>query len=133
MTGGAIPQTVFEIIDNTDRNSIEFESVNHRAMYCKIITCEENSNQYKPFEIEGIPLDSSWLERAGFDKNRRKEISTIDDIQIELITPGSSIDFIEVYLRWDYVRHYLTNKVQYVHQLQNLYFALTGKELEFRK
>ena len=50
-------QTVFEILDNTDRGKIK------QAGYEHLILCEENGNQYKPIEIQGIQLTEAWLRR----------------------------------------------------------------------
>jgi hypothetical protein len=58
--------TVFDISDNTRRNQIEFKSEEHKRMYSHLITVEENGNQYKPFEIEGIPLTEKILKNASF-------------------------------------------------------------------
>ena len=91
-----------------------------------------NNNNY----ITSIILTKEWLLMLGFKYNRinnfGKEYSkTMDD---------GFIFYIE--LRCDYVC-YITGennngeweilaKIQYVHQLQNIYFALTGKELNLR-
>lgn len=80
-------------------------------------------------DIEPIPLTPEWLERMGFVKNTREEW---DGPKIEL----------EHSLEWFTIKGYgpdsfmlmgsewTTGKpFQFVHQLQNLYFALTGEEL----
>ena len=86
-------------------------------------------NNFKP-----IPLTEEWLLRLGFDissssgyniKNNGIEIDIwfnddglINDIQI------SSTNISGAYPN---IKHF-----QYVHQLQNLYFALTNEELQIK-
>jgi len=71
-----------------------------------------------------IPITEEWLLRFGFDNIGVKELPNKSHLQITNNFIGSVIfnplktDFIE-----------LTEHVQYIHQLQNLYFALTGEEL----
>jgi hypothetical protein len=78
--------------------------------------------------IEPIPLTEEWLLRFGFIRDN-KEILSLKENENEFIF------FLEG-------NHVIIDKQQgqqlsgisidceYVHQLQNLYFALTGKELE---
>jgi hypothetical protein len=70
-------------------------------------------------ELKPIPLTEEWLLRFGFDK----PFKTVGDFE-----------------RWQKGEFRLLNgkllplsnvEIQHVHQLQNLYFALTGEELEF--
>lgn len=75
-----------------------------------------------------IPLTTEWLERAGFIKEMYDE-----EVWYELFygpwifLQGDKNGFTEVTIEGfeDSLR------VKYVHQLQNLYFALTGEELIF--
>jgi hypothetical protein len=65
-----------------------------------------------------IPLTEEWLLKFGFKNNRLGLfdcIKVVEDI-------GFHIYFIQRHLK----------EVQYVHQLQNLYFALVGEELTFK-
>lgn len=125
MIGGQMVQTVFEIIDNTDRNRIQFESAEHKEMYRVIVTCEENRNQYKPFEMEPIPLDESWLLRFGF--TRCTDNTSWHEFKSLAVSASGAIS-IAHRNAWNNA----STKVQYVHQLQNIYFALTGEELELK-
>lgn len=66
-----------------------------------------------------IPLTEEWLLEFGFKNNRLGLfdcVKVVDDI-------GYHIYFIGKHLK----------EVQYVHQLQNLYFALIGEELTIIK
>jgi len=68
---------------------------------------------YKP-----IPLTEKWLLKFGFDKEIRSELWFRPDFWVQemLLLPGSF--------------YHNGLEIKYVHQLQNLYFALTGEELE---
>ena len=73
-------------------------------------------------DVEPIPLTEDWLERFGFeysDLNGDSGLWKIPPFQIY----GKYNQFI-----YDYELD-----VNYVHQLQNLYFALTGEELKQNK
>ena len=72
--------------------------------------------------IKPIPLSEDWLLKFGFDN------SLVKDIYLAL---GYNVIHDEGKY---YFRHYgLTKEVEYVHQLQNLYFALTGEELTIKE
>lgn len=80
-------------------------------------------------ELEPIPLTEEWLVRAGFSLTVSATYST-----------GGKVDF-NVYFKDGFTYNsiqncwwfngVLPNQPKYLHQLQNLYFALTGEELEF--
>lgn len=81
--------------------------------------------------LSGIPLTEEWLTKAGFKpwgkydylwKKGRNHACTI--IQEEEFKGGKE---------WFELRGVKNGHViiEYVHQLQNLYFALTGEELKF--
>ena len=70
-------------------------------------------------ELYPIPLTEEWLLRFGFENNRLGLfdcIKVVEDI-------GFHIYFIQRHLK----------EVQYVHQFQNLYFALIGEELKMKE
>lgn len=86
-------------------------------------------------DLRPIPLTKEWLERFGFERNESKMYDGHLDVwyiykydgnimfNTELVTDG---EIIIQFRRFPIV-------VKYVHQLQNLYFALTGEELEFKE
>jgi hypothetical protein len=80
------------------------------------------NNYYKP-----IPLTEEWLVKFGFMKFKRGyKLKNFG----QFIIMGDKLAFypagiLDAMFRWDLL--------QYVHQLQNLYFALTGNELEITK
>lgn len=73
--------------------------------------------------VKPIPLTEEWLLKFGFEEDR-SEINTLKkgrfklEAMIKIITSGE--------LRSFYYKHI---SVKHVHQLQNLYFALTNYEL----
>lgn len=81
-----------------------------------------------------VPLTEEWLLRLGFYLNDRGHEKQY----------GPPHDWSPCYIYWDklsgfcfqfenYQLNYEDIKVEYVHQLQNLYFSLTGKELEIKE
>lgn len=89
----------------------------------------------EPYDlIDPIPLTEEWLEKFGFEFEKPKSklstakwhIKNLDEnnkigvnLQVQLFSIGEGVDWI------------FPMKIEYLHQLQNLYFALTGIELEF--
>ena len=88
-------------------------------------TPEHNGLSINNKHVSVIDITENWLKKAGFRLNYDRwhfpsdsyfEISLIDSEYVLTINEGE----------------YETNtKVKYVHQLQNLHFALTGEELFF--
>ena len=67
-----------------------------------------------------IPLTEEWLFKFGFERNGKK----LTFWKIDLVEDEEGI------FSFDEARIYID--VKYVHQLQNLYFALTGEELTLK-
>ena len=87
--------------------------------------------QFYPYkEVEPIPLTEEWLMRFGFDKvlprNDKMYYRLNDDFVIEennvFLLGDDAFEMLK-----------LRRKIKYVHQLQNLYFALTGEELTIKE
>jgi hypothetical protein len=91
----------------------------------------QNGNVY----LSPIPITEEWLKRFGFKiyddcyaaidlrgRYNRKLIICLDEHNIWCIAPSMN-DF--------YTDDYFTDDIElpYIHQLQNLYYALTGQEL----
>jgi hypothetical protein len=80
-------------------------------------------------EFEPIPLTEEWLKRLGlkyqFDSDTYEINFKYDcnKIIVDLFTKHVCVD---TGLNSIYIEH-----IKFVHQLQNLYFALTGKELTY--
>ena len=136
-------QTVLSIIDNTKNGKIKvcadcpddvphFKNENHRLMYSHLILCEENGNQYKPFEIEGEPLTEEWLKKFSFYEGAEHYYINASNNQVRplkiLIRISESGFYISL---WDESEEIVIfeGKKYYVSQLQNLYFAHKGEEL----
>jgi hypothetical protein len=86
----------------------------------------DGAYKYPPIDeiFEPIPLTEEWLLKFGFDIYEDPFHYFID------IGNGEIPEYFNV---WYYDNYYDANecnaKLYYVHQLQNLYFALTGNEL----
>ena len=79
-----------------------------------------------------IPLTEEWLLKFGFDY-----IRNINEYHNRKINEGAYYlkPVGDVYDHW-YLYHktkMITSNIQHVHQLQNLYFVLTGEELTLIK
>ena len=78
-------------------------------------------------ELEPMPLTEEWLFKFGFEYNN----STYEWYD------KSAVFFIQMnYLGFDLIAKFKNERIKeikYVHQLQNLYFALTNEELELKK
>lgn len=77
-------------------------------------------------DIEPIPLTSEWLERLGFEIHANKSTDRYWRDQYLYSEGGLFIHF-----SMDEGDKFVPCK--YAHQLQNLYFALTGTELEVKQ
>ena len=77
--------------------------------------------------IKPIPLTEEWLLNFGFEKSEIS--STIDSWHNHSMAVNtyskSKVDY--YWLRW--YQHNKSSRIKYVHELQNLYYALTKKEL----
>ena len=89
----------------------------HVFTYMKV-----NYNIFKP-----IPLTEEWLIKFGFKK---------EGLYYKIQIYGDGIpSYIGINVGYGYAEllrnynHYINSKCEYVHQLQNLYFALTNEEL----
>jgi len=80
---------------------------------------EKADNIYLSCVINPIPLTAEWLKKFGFEQETGVMAYEKEGVTIVYETVA---DFYRFYPR--------TNKIEYIHQLQNLYYALTGKELE---
>jgi hypothetical protein len=70
-----------------------------------------------------IPLTQEWLLKSGFQRRQIKDLICYKTNQLELYQYASN--------NFKIFFEYADGEVElkYVHQLQNLYFALTGEEL----
>ena len=81
---------------------------------------------YKVKDIEPIPLTEEWVLRFGFNKVSVDEITAYHKHDFRLSKTGGDGFYTATY-RGEFLVF-----IKKVHQLQNLYFALTGDELEIK-
>jgi len=89
-------------------------------------------------DISGIELTEEWLVKFGFNEDIIFAGSMISKKlhysprynKKEIII---SVQFDEFENTNKFILLYYHTKIEYVHQLQNLYFALTGEELELKQ
>jgi len=79
------------------------------------------NGHYKEARFEPIPLTEEWLLKFGFRKISNVRYSKAGFTP--LITKGKN----------EYYATHVNYGVKSVHQLQNLYFVLTGKELTIKE
>jgi hypothetical protein len=79
-----------------------------------------------------IPITEEWLIKFGFQKIAHKiDIFEKERIRVWLGSRGSCLCYL---IEEDTTTaHYISNTFEYIHQLQNLYFALTGEELKLHE
>lgn len=79
--------------------------------------------------LEPIPLTEEWLIKFGFewDKSQKDYYINIEEDNQICINLKEQVFYIGCGFEWGAVK----GKSKYVHQLQNLYFALTGEELKY--
>jgi hypothetical protein len=80
------------------------------------------------WSIEPIPLTEEWLLKLGFEKQKGKiDIFEKSRLRIWIGARGQSLCYLVEENTTS--AHYIPNSLEHVHQLQNLYFALTGIDL----
>ena len=93
-----------------------------------------NSNRLKngdSIAFKPIPLTEEWLIRFGFSKSKLSLYTILMGNTIFSISPPFKLGEWQCDYVWLYDEYRFT-KIKYVHQLQNLYFALIGEELTIK-
>lgn len=108
-------------------NYVEFADsvykVNHHTF--SILAREKENHKYKP-----IPLTEEWLLKFGCVESHKGE----DFVNYWNQGKDFSIDIVDGEIfNYRLYERYRTKSITYVHQLQNLYFALTGEELTIKQ
>lgn len=108
-------------------NYVSIPDRNDPATVEQIMKHEITVNEFGRFfnlkHIDPIPITEDWLIRLGFKKG---------DPTPHAI--GYFIDRFGIHYHFKECNWYSwTANIKYVHQLQNLYFAITGKELELKQ
>jgi len=93
---------------------------------------EGSENGYYEMNPSPIPLTEEWLERFGFEKT----YSELSYCEYDLGKIGVEINSDKLTVSYNYgsdVEWVNFNHIKHVHQLQNLYHALTGEELTIKE
>lgn len=106
------------------------EERDFEQIYCE---CLESFEWFFKDNYCGIPLTEELLLKCGFEK-KDKEWYLFPSPEIQIIVLNddkyNGVMFYTRTIHTDYTPIYCTKHINNVHQLQNLYFALTGQELE---
>lgn len=92
---------------------------------------ENYFGEWKAFSndaIEPIPLTPEILEKAGFEDVKYAWKLEVKDSGFIVMHNNDKASFVTG--DYDELGFQLKYEIKYLHQLQNIYFALTGKELE---
>jgi hypothetical protein len=121
------------------RTDVIFEVVEIRSFDVAAVNagdapaCVENWPEFKYSEIAGIPLTPEILECAGFEKDDthigRPHYFHPGTMLFELATKWPSGRFRAIRKAGNFDGVIIGERIDYLHQLQNLYFAMTGEEL----
>jgi len=86
----------------------------------------EDGNENVLNEVEPIPLTEEWLLKFGFDEDMRLFEAPHLDKNITVAKDNDG--------NWEFCNDaWWLRDIKHVHQLQNLYFALTGNELTIKE
>ena len=85
---------------------------------CRVEHYDISSAYFNPDMYKPIPLTEGWLLKFGFEKK-----IGWDDLIYHVKNNVDLYEFLSGYEYYDF-------HIKHVHQLQNLYFALTGEELK---
>lgn len=114
-TKGGLNGTVLIIDGFVNHITLEMPEVDYERFDCELS------------ELNPIPLTAEWLEKFGFEK----ETKYFDDFRAKI-----RLDFRNPYYAARIKRNnswsYFSN-LFYVHQLQNLFFSLSGSELTIKE
>jgi hypothetical protein len=116
--------------DSTDWIHIEVNAMDIRNL------CD-NPDRFNDLTMP-IDLDEEWLLKAGFIRDVHLEILENNNLKQYMIGDRSSVNFFRICYHpiGGYTFSFRGTpiaKLSYVHQLQNLIFALSGEELTFNK
>lgn len=131
--------TVGEIL-SINTNLDRFKSGDDKGKFIYTVNMKDQwgniRNEEQLIDIEPIPLTEEWLLRFGFDDSEYKEGYTGVDYKTNLImdfvlTKPNFMGEWQNYYTYDLGQHRFV-ALHYVHELQNLFFAVTTTELELK-
>lgn len=92
-----------------------------------IVKIHDNTSSFYVGDcLKPIPLTEEWLLKFGFERTDQEDNSNDDWIWLFYQKDKIYIDGSDLTIE---TASGIVIKIEYVHQLQNLYFALTGEEL----
>jgi hypothetical protein len=110
--------------------------VNEILQDCFYVHDGESSLKSEWFDIQPIPITEEWLLKFGFKQNLDKwfEVNYFTDCTLSAEKMGILINLCSnrcaiLDTDTDQQSAMTANRIYYIHQLQNLYFALAGEEL----
>jgi hypothetical protein len=131
---GNLINGIYHAYDDGINDDIQNETI------CKVVTLDASGNGDYPIyvysdediehfsDFEPIPLTEEWLIKFGF--SREAKIGG-DGIEFR-VYHFDVLTFNTNHLWWYKCQPMNDTPLEYVHQLQNFYFALTGKELTLK-
>lgn len=114
----------YHVEDNHDGDHDVINTIDYEDLRILFGNSDEN---YKP-----ITLTELWLKQFGFVKEK---LFYIKGVHQELFSGLMKFKYDKLLGKWrfDVGSYKDITRVEYVHQLQNLYFALTGNELTVKE
>jgi hypothetical protein len=111
----------FVYVDNSQQicTITEIKEKTVRVLYLRSDTGKNHNSIIEIVRIKPIPLTEEWLLKFGFEK--------YDDMILYW-----ELDDVTIWEEKGKYQFFSDKNIKYVHQLQNLYFALTEKELELK-
>lgn len=103
------------------------DTIRFKVPYGGSIGCFKLSAHIKP-----IPLTEEWLLRFGFEnyETDKSRVYRLNGFMATYVFNGRFKG--KRYLKYHNITFEDFGHIQHVHQLQNLYFSLTGEELEIK-
>lgn len=111
-------------------NKISLEGKNYTIDAKMMYAIFSGNPDYDISKFEPILLSSEWLLKFGFKENKVEDITYEKEISH---CKGFVVSFSTQSYDWFLCDTDVDTNVKYIHQLQNLYFAMTGLEIDFLK
>ena len=115
--------------DFSEKNIKTVVEIKHKMASVKYIRADTNEPHQSMVDYERlipIPLTEQWLLKAGAEKVADYSFY-LENMHIGVYHSKSGGGFVFILS----IKDFQIAELKYVHQLQNLYFALTGVELDF--
>lgn len=82
-------------------------------------------NSIHPNTYQPVPLNDEWIKSFGFENSKTQDKFYTKDNSVGISTADYKFRFIQ----GNFVCQLVLRDIEFVHQLQNLYYALTNVEL----